>query len=402
MFNAPPRPNSHRRDVYQVTVHGKELKPLVRHGADDFVLDWTSDGQTLLFGSDRSGSLAIWAVESGDKKSAAEPRLIKELGAFTHLGLTRNGRYFYSPGRLGRRSDVYVATLDEETGKVIKPPEQSIYQFEGANSGPDWSPDGKQHICLSRRSGTGSVLVVRSLADNKTRLLVPELNDINTRSLHWSPDGRSMLVSGKGEGHAPGVYQIDTLTGQAVAIAQLAEMADAWLSYPKWSSDGRAIYYIGGKNNRRKKRREVLRRCDLQTGQDEVLYRRTGSAVLRAMAPSPDDERVAVVEGEKLVIVPVEGGEPRTVEGLRAFPCVAWTPDGQFLFAGRSDADPPNEKVTLVRVPIDGGEPLEIDISMGGLGHLRVHPDGRQITFDTKRSNSTREAEVWVLENFLP
>ncbi len=37
---------------------------------------------------------------------------------------------------------------------------------------------------------------------------------------------------------------------------------------------------------------------------------------------------------------------------------------------------------------------------MPGLGHLRVHPDGRRIAFDAQ--GQPERIEVWVLQNFLP
>ena len=35
------------------------------------------------------------------------------------------------------------------------------------------------------------------------------------------------------------------------------------------------------------------------------------------------------------------------------------------------------------------------------MGHLRIHPDGRQIAFTT-HSPQPDKTEIWVLENFLP
>jgi len=51
------------------------------------------------------------------------------------------------------------------------------------------------------------------------------------------------------------------------------------------------------------------------------------------------------------------------------------------------------------RVPAAGGEAENIGISMNRIRALRMHPDGRRITFD---SVIDAPSELWVLENFLP
>ena len=43
----------------------------------------------------------------------------------------------------------------------------------------------------------------------------------------------------------------------------------------------------------------------------------------------------------------------------------------------------------------------QLDVALPLMFHLRIHPDGRQITF-SGRSAQTDKNEVWVMENFLP
>ena len=58
------------------------------------------------------------------------------------------------------------------------------------------------------------------------------------------------------------------------------------------------------------------------------------------------------------------------------------------------------EKNQLWRVAVAGGEPQKLEIAMPGLGHLRVHPNGRRIAFDAEAQ--PERIEVWVMKNFLP
>ncbi len=61
-------------------------------------------------------------------------------------------------------------------------------------------------------------------------------------------------------------------------------------------------------------------------------------------------------------------------------------------------AGPDSEPRSLWRLPIDGGAPEEMDLSVKGLDHVSFHPDGRQVAF----TSGSLEVEVWVMENFLP
>jgi hypothetical protein len=59
-----------------------------------------------------------------------------------------------------------------------------------------------------------------------------------------------------------------------------------------------------------------------------------------------------------------------------------------------------NKSNVLWRVPVSGGEPEKMGISIAGqLMYPQMHPDGRRITFGLFEIGAS---EVWALENFLP
>ena len=75
---------------------------------------------------------------------------------------------------------------------------------------------------------------------------------------------------------------------------------------------------------------------------------------------------------------------------------LAWTPDGRHvLFAKRRD-----EATELWRIPVEGGEPENLGMTMGRIEHLSIHPDGRRIAFTGP--GPSPGAKVWVMEDFLP
>ncbi len=72
-------------------------------------------------------------------------------------------------------------------------------------------------------------------------------------------------------------------------------------------------------------------------------------------------------------------------------------PDGRELLFGTVAKDVTTQ---VWRVPSNGGKPVRIGLSMSGLRHLRVHPDGRQIAFAA--GSDIGKNEVWAMQNFLP
>ena len=52
----------------------------------------------------------------------------------------------------------------------------------------------------------------------------------------------------------------------------------------------------------------------------------------------------------------------------------------------------------MLVVPVDGGPSVELNLPAGAMPPLRVHPDGRRLSYLSGDS----AIEVWTLENFLP
>jgi len=49
-------------------------------------------------------------------------------------------------------------------------------------------------------------------------------------------------------------------------------------------------------------------------------------------------------------------------------------------------------------IPVSGDKPIRLQPDVRNSNAIRIHPDGRQVAFNT----GTRAWEVWRLENFLP
>ena len=133
------------------------------------MLAWTPDGRSLLFGSDRTGRMGIWALPMADGRAIGSPQLVRpDVPLLRPMGVTREGAFYYCV-RTGT-SDVYVATVDASTGAVLSPPAPLTSRFVGWNRSPDWSADGRSVAYASQRESPprsvgwmGGTIVVRSL-----------------------------------------------------------------------------------------------------------------------------------------------------------------------------------------------------------------------------------------------
>ncbi|MGB2845197.1 MAG: tetratricopeptide repeat protein [Candidatus Aminicenantaceae bacterium] len=395
-YDFPKNGNSLKFDIFLMSSDGSNEVPLTTHPSHDSLLGWSPDGKAILFISKRTGTLDIWSTQVAEGKPQGTPQLVRRnIGSIEPRGITKQGSLYFNTPRM--MYDIYTATLDPDTGKIIKPPAKFALPYEGNNYAPAWSPDGKFLAYVSNRDRK-YFFCIYSLETEKIRELTFKHNLTFPR---WFPDGRSILVQAT-VGSGQGIHRIDTQTGEAALVINRGE--GEFLQSAQVSPDGKSIFYI--KENDSKKFFQILVR-DIKTGKEKEILR-TPPFDNNTIALSPDGKRLAVLMSEEenirvLKIIPASGGELREIhrfkQGGRWFIDIAWSPDGQYIYFYKSI--PKDWKWELWRIPSKGGKAQDLGLRMGRYMHLNVHPDGKHLVFAAYTKESLSQ-ELWVMENFLP
>jgi len=404
-FHSPDWKNS---DIFLLPAAGGAEIPLLANAGRATSLAWAPDGKRLLFVSNRREENDLWAISVEEGKPAGPIELVKE-GVGYLLDITREGDCYYQTRTVAR--DLYVAELDQETGKLIGRPRQVASR--DVMGGAAWSPNGELLAYYGRRESQGGqklTVVIRSIKTGEERKLLLKDPPYFWKP-QWFPDSRSLFIhSWDGK-----LRQFDVQTSEYRPVLESVTIPvyrddGANLNYDTpvvLAADGRTIYYVAG--DQRAHQTRILRR-DLQGGPETELCRRNAIFV-RRLSLSPDGARLAFVErtpavttdangGDKwifrIMTLATSGGEPKEV--YRTSPPwiegTAWTSDGRRLLFSWGLPDASRDIFTI---PAEGGEPQPLGIGLHVPYYLNIHPDGKQIAFVDEQWNN----QLWVLKNLF-
>jgi Tol biopolymer transport system component len=382
------------RDLFLLDLATARETRLVRHRANDYLLGWGPDDRHVLFSSDRSGTRGAWLQEIEDGRPKGAPVLVKPDLWNAGLGeFTANGRFFYHVQALSRQ--IFAATLDPTTGKVIGVPTTLTPIGLGAVRDPLWSPDGRSIAYVEQtNSFTSAAIMIRSLETGVVRE-IPLPHDLRYPDHRWAPDGKSMFVWGLSKGRS-GLFRLDLQAARLAPVFMLSDRSHS-LETMEFTRDGRTAVYLRGIAG---KFADIVVR-DLTTQAERVLPHPEKPNFFYKIRLSPAGDMVAFKEGP-------EGGHRLKVQSLgnghvRALPnefdvggMFEWSADGRAILATRPVPNAPGRN-ELWRVPLDGGAADQLGLVGDRIAEHRLDPTGRRLLY----SAGNPAGELWVMEHIL-
>ena len=409
LVDLPQAADDPKHDIFAFPLEGRTETRVVEHAANDAVLEWIPGSDTLLFASDRTGTLDAWMVEIAGGLPRGEPRLVRRnLGDIMSLGFSREGTYFY---RLPvDMEDIAVASIDIDKRSLLEGPKTLPQEMVGVSYSPQWSPDGKALAFISTRKETLGgrtigILRIQSVETGEIRDVPMKMTRFGRAT--WAPDGRSIFILGSDEKLGQALLRVDVETGEATVLVANGR-TDANMTSIAPAPDGRTVYYTVFEFGKKRSRIMAL---DLSTRESREIHQQEAPLNLAGLSLSQDGKQLMFGTAEPdlswvLKAIALPDGPPREIVRAKTSAISAsihgsycWTParDGILFFKG----DPAGKKKTweLCYAPAGGGEIQSVGLVIDGApSSLSLHPDGHRLAIAVMREGG----EVWAMENFLP
>ncbi len=257
------------------------------------------DGRWIVFSSNRSGNLDLWAVS---RASGEVRRLTDDAAQDSDPGFTPDGRLLWTSNR-GGRFEVWTAEADGSGPRQLT---NDGVDAENPVATPDgrhvlyWSGNPRTHgIVKMRRDGSGAALLVPG------NLTLPEV----------SPDGRHVAFVSDGGG---------SLTALRVARVEDGALLPFEVAFPRWSPrttidqgrsrwlpDGRGLVYVNREGDGRYAVYRQAVRADMRPqGAPQRLTALDPDLDAESLAVSPDGRHLIVSFREQIFDLMLADGVP--------------------------------------------------------------------------------------------
>ncbi len=214
-------------NIYRLSLSRHITMAVTHNPANDFLPDWSPDGQRIAFVSDRDGNYSIYIT---DAQGLHVRRLSK----------TEDNVNQYNP--VWSPDGKFITYINEEKGygqimlyDMATDTVEQLTDSYRTHVTPTWSPDGKTITFVSDLDERWNTKIYS--LNVETRIISPILVGSATNPI-WSPDGHYLLyISGY---ERPNLFIWDNSLGKSDLLYS-GDFIDS--DTPAWSADGRSIVF---------------------------------------------------------------------------------------------------------------------------------------------------------------
>ena len=184
--------------IYLLDLEEATLLPLseelVENGSRESGPAWTPDGSLLLYSSDLTGADQIYAI---DPSTGAVARLTDDPDGASMPAVSPTGTEFAYVARIGNNWQVYTADFPQSPLSEIEPIQRDAARRVSNDDSlryvlPHWSPDGRSLVMSSiHEDGSATVVTVDRDGTNEQRVAGGDTDEL---AFGWLNDGSGLLL----------------------------------------------------------------------------------------------------------------------------------------------------------------------------------------------------------------
>jgi len=350
--------------------------------------DWSPDGKSILIIlslEDRTCQMVLVSVQDGSVRVLKDfDKLTPGPSRFSRDG--RNIAYTVQQSHESRENDIFIYDLDggSETQLVQDPADDIVL---------DWTPDGKEILFRSDRTGSVGIWwikVMEGRSSGTPELLKPDLGP-DFISMGFTRNG-SYYYGTQKEMKDVYIAEIDLVTGKLISPPTLATQRFAGSNHcPNWSADGQQLLYLSQRVPGAWGARTICVRSTESGKVREIFSKLNQLAWVRW---SPDGRSLLTGAanpngGYGTFKIDVQTGDYKYLMTPHIGWPAAWSRDSKAIFSYRSDSV--TSRIPIVVRDLETGQEKELyslifsDSSFYTTG-LALSRDGEQLAFSVSES----------------
>jgi len=358
-------------EILTIPVHGGSVARVASEPAR--ILgppQWSFDGQSVIFASDRNSHPALWRVSLTNEA----PIEINDSGWYP--AVSRKG-YKLAYQRVTRSLNVWEMDLVEGQKHILIPSTSETDQ----GPGPQPSPDGQKIAYMSDRSGTMEIWV--SDRDGKNPIQLSAIGSAGTP--RWSPDGQSIAFDARTK-NGIFIYTVNLKEG----VPKLLVGDTRENICPSYSPDGQWVYFTSSRTGGWQ-----VWKIPAEGGVPSQVTTQGGHAPMASLDGKSIFYAKTAYANPEIWQVPIDGGSEHLVSPmLRPSTWASWSvTDAGIVFAGPSGTGKPVVSLydfTKRKTSILG----ELDTVPFWLAASK---DAKAVVFDQP---GWEQAQIMLVENF--